>query len=188
MRIIMQMSTAIQKNQLTGLFLLPVVLSLFLAISAQISVALYPVPITLQSLVILLVGLLCSPQVAALSVGYYIAEIAFGLPFASNFSGGLAALISPKAGFFMGFLAAAFISAKMLTYLRSRSFITLIIAATVSTGVLYASGIAWLSILFGFEKAIVVGLYPFLTEIPAFISMAVVISYQINHLILKSQR
>lgn len=182
----MQVSTILQKKQLSELFLLPIALSLILAISAQINVALYPVPITLQSLVILVIGLMCSPQTVLLAVGYYIVEIAMGLPFASSFSGGLAVLVSPRAGYFVGFLAAAYVSAKIATY--SRSFVVLTLAAVTAIVTLYGCGIAWLSILFGFEKAVAVGLYPFFSEIPAFITIAVIFSYQLNKLTTKYQR
>ena len=138
-------------------------------------------PITLQSLVIVCIGLLCSPTVAVLSVVYYLIEIGLGLPFASGFSGGLAALLSPRAGYFIGFLASAYTAAKILTY--KRNFFILWLAATTGMIVLYACGVTWLSVLFGLEKALIVGLYPFISEIPAFITIAVIGSYQANKLI-----
>lgn len=159
----------------------PIAISLILAISAQINILTYPVPVTLQSLVIVFIGLLCSPRVATLSVAYYLIEIGLGFPFASGFSGGIATLLSPRAGYFIGFLASAYTAAKILTY--KRNFITLWLAAIAGMIVLYASGIAWLSILFGFEKALLIGLYPFISEIPAFIAIAVIGSYQVNRLI-----
>ncbi|MDP3935936.1 MAG: biotin transporter BioY [Alphaproteobacteria bacterium] len=164
----------------TQSFLKPIAISLILAISAQINILTVPVPITLQSLVIVFIGLLCSPRVAALSVVYYLTEIGLGLPFASGFSGGLAALLSPRAGYFIGFLASTYTAAKILTY--KRNFFTLWLAATTEMILLYACGITWLSILFGFEKALIVGLYPFISEIPAFIAIAVIGSYQANKL------
>lgn len=165
----------------TQSFLKPIAISLILAISAQINILTYPVPITLQSLVIVFIGLLCSPRVAALSVMYYLIEIGLGFPFASGFSGGIATLLSPRAGYFIGFLASSYTAAKILTY--KRNFLTLWLAAAVGMIVLYTSGVTWLSMLFGFEKALIVGLYPFMSEIPAFIAIAVIGSYQANKLI-----
>lgn len=179
----MQALSLNQTNHLTELFLKPIAISLILALSAQINVLTYPVPVTLQSLVILYIGLSCSPKVAALSIIYYIFEIALGLPFASGFSGGLATLLSPRAGYFLGFLASAYVSATILAY--KRTFLTLWLAAIAGVTLLYASGIAWLSFLFGFEKALVLGLYPFIVEISAFISIAVIGSYQAQKLIKK---
>lgn len=165
----------------TQLFLKPIAISLILAISAQINILTVPVPVTLQSLVIICIGLLCSPRVATLSVMYYLIEIGLGFPFASGFTGGLAALLSPRAGYFIGFLASAYTAAKILTY--KRNFVTLWLAAVAGMIVLYASGLAWLSILFGFEKALIVGLYPFISEIPTFIAIAVIGSYQVQKLV-----
>lgn len=165
----------------TDLFLKPIAISLILAISAQINILTIPVPITLQSLVILCIGLLCSPRTATLSIIYYLIEIGFGLPFASGFSSGLTALLSPKAGYFIGFLASVYTSAKILTY--QRNFLTLWIAAIVGTFLLYSCGVTWLSILFDFEKALFIGLYPFISEIPAFIAIAVIGSYHTQKLI-----
>lgn len=182
----MQLSMAISKKHMTERVLLPLCLSLVLAVSAQINVALYPVPITLQSLAILFIGLLCSPQTATLAVGYYLVEIAAGLPFASGFSGGLFVLLSPRAGYFVGFLAAAYIAATIAA--RSRSLLGLTVAAIAGIVAVYVPGVAWLSIMFGIEKALTVGLYPFLTEIPAFIAIAVIASYNIHQFKMKSQR
>ena len=162
-------------------FLKPLAISLVLAISAQINILTVPVPITLQSLVILFIGLLCSPRIAALSVTYYLIEIGFGLPFGSGFSSGLAALLSPRAGYFIGFLVAVYSAAKILTY--KRNFLTLWLAAIAGTILLYACGVTWLSVLFGLEKALAIGLYPFISEIPAFIAIAVIGSYQAQKLI-----
>ncbi len=173
---------ALNKTTLfTQSFLKPLAISLVLAISAQINILTVPVPITLQSLAILCIGLLCSPRIAALSVAYYLIEIGFGLPFGSGFSSGLAALLSPRAGYFIGFLASVYTSAKTLTY--KRNFFTLWLAAITGAILLYSCGVIWLSVLFGVEKALAVGLYPFISEIPAFIAIAVIGSYQAHKLI-----
>jgi biotin transport system substrate-specific component len=175
----MQAITLNKTTMLTQSFLKPFAISLILAISAQINVLTTPVPLTLQSLAIICIGLLCSPRIAALSIAYYLIEIGLGLPFASGFSGGLATLLSPRAGYFIGFLASAYTIAKILTY--KRTFVTLWLAATAGTIVLYACGVTWLSVLFGFDKALVMGLYPFMSESQAFITIAVIGSYQIHN-------
>ena len=165
-----------KENQITQYLLKPLAISLALAISAQLNVLTVPVPITLQPLVLLFIGLMCSPQTAVFSVSYYLIEIAVGLPFASGFSSGLAALLSPRAGYFIGFLASVYVSAKLLSY--KRNFLMMWMSAIAGTTVLYFCGITWLSSLFGLEKALAVGLYPFMSEIPAFLTIAVVVSYQ----------
>jgi biotin transport system substrate-specific component len=176
----MQTLSLNKTNYLTESLLKPLAISLTLALSAQINVLTYPVPITLQSFAILSIGLMCSPRVAVLSVTYYIIEIALGFPFASGFSSGLAALLSPRAGYFIGFLVSVYTSSKILTY--KRNFFTLCLGATAGITLLYACGITWLSVLLGFEKAAMVGLYPFIAEIPSFIAIAVIGSYHTHKL------
>lgn len=170
-----------KETKLTHVLLKPLAISLILAISAQINVLTVPVPITMQPLVLLFIGLLCSPQTAVISVGYYLMEIAVGLPFASGFSSGLVTLFSPRAGYFFGFLTSVFVSAKILKY--KHNFAMMWMAAIASTLVLYTCGVIWLSMLLGFEKAFAVGVYPFLSEIPTFITIAVLISYQAEHML-----
>lgn len=150
----------------------PLAISLVLAISAQINILTVPVPITMQPLVLLFIGLLASPTVATLSVIYYLTEIALGFPFASGFSGGVATLLSTRAGYFVGFAASVYVGSTLLAY--SRSFLMRWVSATASTATLYTCGIAWLSILFGLDNALKFGLYPFLSEMPAFITIAVI--------------
>jgi len=169
-------TTLNKETILAQVFLKPLAISLILAISAQVNVLTVPVPVTMQPLILLFIGLLCSPQTAVLSVGYYLIEIAIGLPFASGFSSGIVTLFSPRAGYFFGFLASVFVSAQILKY--KHNFAMMWVSATASTLVLYCCGIAWLSILVGFERALMVGAYPFLSEIPTFITIAVLVSYQ----------
>lgn len=174
---IMQTLSLKTTHQLTEILLKPLAISLLLALSAQINVLTYPVPVTLQSLAILYIGLMCPPKIALLSVAYYIIEIALGLPFASGFSSGLPALLSPRAGYFIGFLASVYTSSKILTF-SNRNILSLGLSATAGIAVMYTCGIAWLSMMFGFEKAVMIGLYPFIAEIPAFIAIAVIGSHQ----------
>lgn len=164
----------------------PIAISLLLAISAQINVLTVPVPVTMQPLALLFIALLASPTVAVLSVVYYLTEIALGLPFASGFSGGLLTLLSPRAGFFTGFLASVYVGAKLLSY--NNTFLMRWISATASSITLYTCGIIWLTGLFGFENALKFGFYPFVSEIPAFITLAVIISHGIDVVSQKFQK
>lgn len=166
------------ENKLSDYIAKPLAVSLVLALSAQINVLTVPVPVTLQPLALLFIGLLLSPTVAGLSVSYYLIEIGCGLPVASGFSGGFLVLISPRGGYFIGFLLSVIVSAKILQ--TKKSFEMFFFSAVIETIVLYSCGIAWLSGLFGIEKAITVGLVPFLSEIPAFITIAVLGSYKLS--------
>lgn len=164
----------------------PFAISLILAISAQVNVLTVPVPITMQPLILLFIGLLASPTVATLSVVYYLIEIALGFPFASGFSGGIPALLSARAGYFVGFLASVYVGSKL--FYQSKTLLMAWISATASTVTLYACGVTWLTVLFGFENALKFGLYPYLSEIPAFITIAVISSHGFNMLLEKFKK
>lgn len=160
-----------ETNEIFGYMLKIFSGSLFLAVSAQISIPFYPVPMTLQALALMVLGLVCSPQVAAGTVGLYLVEALIGLPVLSNFTGGAAHLFGTRGGFILAFLPLAFI----VSYV-SRLKNTLwnkVFACILGNIVLYTSGITWLSHFIGFEKAIQFGLQPFLLQIPVYIAVAV---------------
>lgn len=146
--------------------------SLFLAVSAQISIPFYPVPMTLQALALMVLGLVCSPKVATGAVGLYLFEALIGLPVLSNFTGGAAHLFGTRGGFILAFLPLVLI----VSYV-SRVKNTVwhkVFACILGNIVLYTSGIIWLSQFTGFEKAIQFGLQPFLLQIPVYIALAIV--------------
>jgi biotin transport system substrate-specific component len=85
--------------------------SWLIAASAQISLPMWPVPATLQTLAVLLVGALGGPAVGVAAVGAYLAQGAAGLPFFAGGAAGPAVFLGPTAGFLLGFVAAAWIAA-----------------------------------------------------------------------------
>ncbi|MCR9148938.1 MAG: biotin transporter BioY [Rhodobacteraceae bacterium] len=129
-----------------------------IAISAQISVPFFPVPMTLQTLAVLLVGFALGARLGALTVAAYVAEGAMGLPVFSGFKAGLG---GPTTGFLLGFVAMAFI-AGWAADRGVRSVPGLALVALAASAVLYLPGVAWLGAAIGFEKAIAVGMMPFL--------------------------
>jgi biotin transport system substrate-specific component len=145
--------------------------SLFVAASAQISIPFYPVPMTMQPAALMIVGLMCSPRMAASIVAVYLAEAFVGLPVLSNFSGGPAHLFGTRGGFIFGFLPLAFLTS-YISHL-SKTLLTQIIACSVGTIALYFFGVSWLTQFIGLDKALHFGLFPFLLEIPLFIGFAI---------------
>ena len=119
--------------------------SLAIAASAQIQVPMQPVPMTMQSLVVLLVGIAYGPRLGAATVLLYLAQGLIGLPVFAGFRAGPAALA--------GWLAAQ-------GWARG----ALRTAATLLAGhaVLFAFGTTWLGLLIGFDRAVALGLLPFL--------------------------
>ena len=115
--------------------------SLFIAIAAQINVPMYPVPVTLQTLAILLVGMAFGARLGAATLIVYLAEGAMGLPvFAKGMNG--AAFFSPTAGFLVGFVAMAFL-AGLMTDRGIRNVFALAIGAILISFLIYIPGVAW---------------------------------------------
>jgi len=129
-----------------------------IAISAQISVPFFPVPMTLQTLAVLLVGFALGARLGALTVAAYVAEGAMGLPVFSGFKAGLG---GPTTGFLLGFVAMAFI-AGWAADRGLRSVLGLSAVALAASAALYLPGLAWLGAAIGLEKAVAVGMLPFL--------------------------
>ena len=135
--------------------------SALLAISAQISVPFYPVPVTGQTLVVLMIGMAYGARLGAATVMAYLVEGGMGLPVFANGGAGWAYLAGPTGGYLTGFLVAAFI----LGLLAERGIpqpISTALAMLVGTAVIYLFGATWLSSFIGFEKAVVAGVLPFL--------------------------
>lgn len=174
-------ATTVTPYQLTAnMFLKPLTLSLLIAASAQISIPTPWVPITCQSLVILMIGLLNRPQIATLSILYYLGEIAIGLPFAAGMKGGALVLVGPTAGYLFGFYLASTLGAVIQQ--KHKKLTSFFVTSTLMTIAIYTPGVLWLSTFVGVEKATQVGLIPFLSEIPAFITIASILSYQLKSL------
>ena len=137
--------------------------SLLLWASAKVQVPFYPVPMTLQTAVVLLIGVAYGPRLAAGTLLLYLAEGAVGLPV---FAGtpergiGLAYMVGPTGGYLAGFLAAAVISG--WTAERSRHWLTTALGLLAAIVAIHLLGAAWLATLVGPAKAVSLGVLPFL--------------------------
>jgi biotin transport system substrate-specific component len=139
-------------------FVVPVVVgSWLLAASAQIAVPMWPVPATLQSMVVLLLGALGGPAVGVAAVAAYIAQGAAGLPFFAGGTGGPAVLVGPTAGYLLGFALAAFVAGQARGAAAWRQAGWLLAAHLL----LFVPGVAWLSGFVGFARAAEVGFLVF---------------------------
>jgi biotin transport system substrate-specific component len=124
--------------------------SAFVAVCAHVALPLYftPVPLTLQTFAVLLVGLLLSPRMAAATLGAYLAEGALGLPvFAPTplMAGGLAHLFGPTGGYLLAYpFAAALIS--FLWRQAGRGFPAALISAAAGNLAILISGALWLAV------------------------------------------
>lgn len=135
--------------------------SLLLAVSAHVAVPFWPVPMTLQSLVILLLGIFAEPLAAVGAVVAYVAEGLIGLPVFAH-GGGVGVLMGPTFGYVVGFIPAALIASLAGRWSDSSGPLPAAALLIVADATILACGVAWLAMLIGGHKAIVAGLTPFL--------------------------
>ena len=135
-----------------------------LAPSAKINLPLPYVPMTLQTLVVLMIGAAYGRRLGSATVIAYLAEGAIGLPVFAGPVGGLAPLLGPTAGYLAGFVAAAFITGWLSERGWDRSVPRLFVAMGFGHIVILAAGFAWLAfgMKLGVEKAWLVGIVPFI--------------------------
>ena len=132
-------SSALMRN-----ILLVLLGSLLLAISAQIKVPLWPVPVTLQTLVLMVLGATFGWRLAGLTVLAYWLEGIAGLPvFASGAGAAYFFYVSPTAGFLWGFLPAALFIGAAAQWGLARNPIMLAGAMLIAHVILYIPGLAW---------------------------------------------
>ena len=139
--------------------------SLLLTLSAKIQVPFYPVPMTLQTLVVLLIGASFGWRMGFATVLAYLAQGATGLPvFAGTPEKGLGLLYmaGPTGGYLVGFALAAGLTGWLAERGLDRSVIGTAIAMIAGNLVIYVFGLAWLANFVGFEKAVTLGVIPFL--------------------------
>lgn len=145
---------------------LAVVGSIALWISAKIQVPFYPVPMTMQTFVVLVIGMAFGWRLGAATLALYIAEGAMGLPV---FAGtpekglGLAYMVGPTGGYLLGFLVAAATVGWLAEKGWGRNVGLTLTAMTIGTAIILAFGNAWLGAIIGWDKPVLqFGLYPFL--------------------------
>lgn len=137
--------------------------SLLLWASAKVQVPFYPVPMTMQTAVVFLLGIAYGPALAVGTVLLYIAEGAMGLPV---FAGtpergiGLPYMLGPTGGYIAAWLLAAAITGAVAE--RTRHWLPLGLGVLAATAVIYLVGASWLATFVGFEKALTLGVLPFL--------------------------
>lgn len=136
--------------------------SLFMAAMTQISVPFYPVPVTLQTLAVMLIGVTFGFRMAAATLALYLLEGLAGLPVFSNFGAGYAKLIGPTGGYLVGFLIAAAVMGFFADLGVTRGWVGMIWTLLVGEAIIMALGFGWLASLIGAEKAWIAGVVPFI--------------------------
>ena len=136
---------------------------------AQVSIPFVPVPLTGQTLGVLLLGALLGKRRGALALVAYLAEGLAGLPVFANgatawtpSSAGVPTIIGPTAGYLFAFPVAAYVVGALAERGWDRGILTAALAMLVGQAVIYAGGLSWLAQYVGPERAVPLGLLPFI--------------------------
>jgi len=138
--------------------------SWIIAISAQITFHLpfSPVPITGQTLVVLLAGLILGKNLGTSSVFLYLIQGAAGLPVFAGGKSGVLTLFGPTGGYLIGFLAAVYIVGMLSELQFTRSILQAASVLIIGNLIIYVFGLVWLARFVGETQVLQLGLYPFL--------------------------
>ena len=137
--------------------------SLILAVSAKIKIPFYPVPMTMQTFVVLFLGVCFGYKIAISTVGLYLIEGILGLPVFSNYPErgvGLVYFTGPTMGYLIGFIFASFLASfvKIID-----NYLIIFIKLVIAVSSIYIFGVLWLGTLIGWDKPVVqLGITPFL--------------------------
>ena len=137
--------------------------SIILAISAKVKIPFYPVPMTMQTFVVLFLGISFGYKIALATVTLYLLEGIIGIPVFSNSPErgvGLVYFTGPTMGYLIGFLSACFLA----SYIKNEdNYFTIFMKLIFSVSTIYILGVMWLGTLIGWDKPILkLGVIPFL--------------------------
>ncbi len=150
-------------EKIVKLTLVAIIGTALITISAKIKIPFYPIPMTMQTFVILLIGVTLGYKMGLATVGLYLFEGIIGLPvFASSPEKGIgiAYFIGPTMGYLIGFLVAVYF-AGLFKY--DKGIINTFLKLIFSVSFIYILGLVWLGVLIGWDKPIFkLGAQPFL--------------------------
>ena len=137
--------------------------SIILAISSKIKIPFYPVPMTMQTFVVLLIGMSFGYKIGLATISLYLIEGIIGLPVFSNSPErgvGLVYFTGPTMGYLIGFLSACFLASLIK---KNDNYFIIFIKLILSVSTIYILGVLWLGTLMGWDKPIIqLGVVPFL--------------------------
>ena len=153
----------IELNKIVKVLLVTVAGTLLLTISAKVKIPFYPVPMTMQTFVVLLLGITLGPKIGLLTISLYLFEGIFGLPvFAGTPEKGIGIIYftGPTMGYLIGFFIAAYSSG---SFKYDKGLINNFFKLIFSVSLIYIFGLIWLGTLIGWDKPIFkLGAQPFL--------------------------
>ena len=153
----------LQSQKVIKSLIIVILSSIILTISAKIKIPFYPVPMTMQTFVVLLLGISFGYRIAIASVGLYLLEGILGLPVFSNSPEkgvGISYFFGPTMGYLIGFIFASFLAGY---FKYNANYFLTFIKLSIATSIIYLLGVLWLGNLIGWDKPILqFGVYPFL--------------------------
>ena len=153
----------VEVNKIAKIILIALLGTLLLTISAKIKIPFYPVPMTMQTFVVLFLGIALGSKIALLTISLYLFEGIIGLPvFAGTPEKGIGFVYftGPTMGYLIGFLIAAYFSGY---FKYDKGLINTFLKLIFSVSFIYIFGLLWLGFLIGWDKPIFqLGAQPFL--------------------------
>lgn len=143
--------------------LIAIILStVLLAISSKIQVPLLSVPVTMQSMMVVLIGSVLGARLGALAVSVWLLEAALGLPVLASPIGGIHYFFGPTAGYLFTFPLAAGVVGYFIKSKNYQHFVSQFIVMCLGNLIPILGGVLWLSIFLGMKQAFLIGALPFL--------------------------
>jgi len=159
----MELVKNINISKLLKYFFIVLLGSILLAVSSKIKIPFYPVPMTMQTLVVVLIGITFGWKIGVATVTLYLLEGIIGLPV---FSGtpekgvGIIYFTGPTMGYLLGFVVTVFLCGK---FNYDKNLLNNFLKLMLATSFIYLLGMVWLGTLIGWEKPIFkLGAQPFL--------------------------
>ena len=149
-------------NDFVYVLLTSIIGSFLLAISSKVQIPLTPVPVTLQTLVLLVMSMFLGWRGAVGATSLYLFQGAIGLPVFAH-GGGFIILFGPTGGYLFGFLIASLVVGYLAEKGWDKSVVLTFTSMTIGTLIIYLFGVIWLSYLKDLNTALVFGLLPFIT-------------------------
>jgi biotin transport system substrate-specific component len=158
--------------------------TLLLAVSSKIQVPFWPVPMTMQTFIVFIIGMSFGWKLAFSTLIAYLVEGALGLPVFAK-GGGLLYLMGPTAGYLYGMTIAAGVIGFFAERGYNKSYIKSLISLMIGTIIIFVLGVGYLGSVIGYDKALAGGLYPFIPSEFFKIGLAVILIPSITRYINK---
>ena len=156
--------------------------TLLLALSSKVQVPFWPVPMTMQTFIVFIIGMSYGWKLAFSTLVIYLFEGALGLPVFAK-GGGLLYLTGPPAGYLYGMTIAAAVIGIFAELGYNNSYFKSLVSLSIATFIIFLCGVGYLGSLIGYDKALAGGLYPFIPSELFKIGLAVVLIPSITRFI-----